>query len=319
MRTLRSLALSAAIIVLSVLTAKAQDYPTQPITIITLPAGGGADFGARLIAQGLTEELHQPVIVENRANGPISSDLVRTAASDGYTLLYTGSAHWLYALMEPKATYDPVADYSPVALATRTPSILVVNPSVPVNNVAELIAYAKANPGVLNFGSGGMGSSYHLAGELFKSMAGIDIVHVPYGGGGPAVLGLLSNEVQILFAPGGSVLEHIKANKVKALGVASASRSALVPDLPTIAESGLPGYSANNLNGFFAPANTPASVVARLNEAIVTVLKREDVKSKFAATGVETVGSSPDEFAEAVKSDMVTMGKVIEQANIHPD
>ncbi len=297
--------------------ADAQDFPSRSIRIVTTPAGGGADFGARVLAQGLTEELHQSVVVENRSNGPIASEVVAQAQPDGYTLLYQGSAQWLYPLMADKVSYDPVKDYSAVILATTTPSILVVNPAVPATSVKELIALAKAKPGTLNFASGGTGSSYHLAAELFKYMAGIDIVHVPYGGGGPATLAVLSGEVQILFAPGGSVMGNIKGDKLRALGIASANPSALAPGLPTIADAALPGYFANNLNAMFAPAKTPAPVIARLNQAVNRVLARPEVKEKFFASGAETVGGTPDELTNVMRADMETMGKVIKQAGIH--
>jgi tripartite-type tricarboxylate transporter receptor subunit TctC len=299
--------------------AYAQAFPDQPITIVTTPAGGGADFGARLIAQGMTEILGQPVVVENRASGPIATQVVGKSKPDGYTILYQGSAQWLYPLMSAHQTYDPVKDFEPVALTTATPSILVVNASLPVNSVRELIDLAKSQPGKLNFASGGVGSSYHLAAALFNSMAGIDIVHVPYGGGGPAVLAVLGNEVQVLFAPGGSVQAHIKAKKVKALGIATDKPSPLAPGLTTIADAGVPGYQATNYNGFFAPAKTPKVVIQKLNEAIVQVLNRPDVKAKFAATGVDTVGGTPEDFAKTMQADMARMGKVIKDAGIKAD
>ncbi len=287
--------------------------------MITAEVGGGNDFTARVIAQGgLSERLGQPVIVENRggAGGAIAAEIVAKAAPDGYTLLVYASNIWIIPLLRSNVPYDPVRDFAPITWAARSPSTVVVHPALPVNSVKELIALARARPGELNYGSGGTGATTHLAVELFKAMAGVNMVRIPYKGNGPALIDLMAGRVQVMFATAGSVTPHIRSGRLKALAVTSAQPSALAPGLPTVAASGLPGYESNSIYGIFAPAKTPAAIVTQLNQEIVRVLSRTEVKEKFLNSGVETVGSSPEEFAAAIRSDMARMAKVIKDAGI---
>lgn len=296
-------------------TASGQAFPNKPIRIVTSEPGGSGDFVGRLIAQGLPSGLGQPVIVENRGgNVVIPSMIVAKAAPDGYTLLLYGGTFWVGPLLEP-LPYDPVRDFSPVTLAVGSPGIVVVHPSVPVNSIKELIALAKANPGVLNYGSGATGAITHLALELFKSMAGVDIVRIAYKGAGPAITDLIGGQVQVMFATSGSVAAHVKSGKLKALAVTSAQPSALFPNLPTVAAT-IPGYRGESIFGIFAPAKTPAVIINRLNQEIVRVLNTADVKEKLFNSGVEVVASSPEQFGAAVKSEIARLSKVIKDAGI---
>ena len=296
----------------------AQNYPNKPIRFVTTEAGGGSDFVTRLIAQGLTASLGQ-TIVENRAGGVIPGETVAKASPDGYTLLLSGGILWLEPFLMEHAPWDPVRDFSPVTLATGSPTILVVHPSVSAKSVTELIALAKAKPGALNYGSAGAGGASQLAAELFKAMASVNIMRIPYKGNGQVLNALMSGEIQLTFAPSGLVMSQVKAGRLRALGVTSARPSALLPDLPTVASSGLPGYESGSMLGIFVPAGTLTNIINRLNQEIVRVLARSDVKEKLLATGVEPIGSTPDEFAAFIKAEMTRMGKVIKDAGIRAD
>ncbi len=295
-------------------TGSGQAYPNKPVRIITGEPGGSNDFASRIIAQGVAGPLGQPVIVENRT-AIFASDYVAKAAADGYTLLYAGTPLWISPLLR-KTNYDPVKDYAPVTLVLTAPSVLAVHPSLPAKSVQELIALAKAKPGALNYGSSGIGTANHLAVELFKSMAGVEIAHIPYKGGGPSLIALLGNEVQLMFITAGSIAPHLKSDKLRALAVASAEPFALVPGLPTVAASGLPGYESASIQGIFAPAKTPVAIIRQLNREIVQVLRGTDAKEKFLSTGSQAVGSSPEEFSAKIKSEMVRLGKVIKDKGI---
>ena len=308
--------LSIAVSVLGADAVSAQNYPNKPIRFVTGAPGGGGDFVARLMAQGLTGPLGQPVIVDNRGNIP--GEIVAQALPDGYTLLVDSSSFLIGPLLQ-KMPYDAVKDFSPISWVVMSLNILVVHPSVPANSVKELIALAKAKPGQLNYGSGGAGSSTHLAAELFKSMAGIDIVRIPYKGAGPAMTALIAGEVQMVLGSAGSVTPLMKSGKLKALAVTSAQPSALFPGLPTMAATGVPGYESVAIHGIFAPVKTPASIIRILNEEVVRVVNTADVKEKFFKAGLETVGSSPEQFAAAIKSDLARMSKVIKEAGIKAD
>jgi tripartite-type tricarboxylate transporter receptor subunit TctC len=301
-------------------SACAQDYPTKPIRIVAAAPGGGADIAARVIAQGITGGLGQQVIVDNRGGSvAIPAQLAAQAPPDGYTLLFYGNPLWLFPLMQDKPSYDPVAEFAPITVAVSYPNLLVVHPSLPVKSVKELIALAKAKPGTLNYGSGVAGGSPQLSAELFKSMAGVNIVHVPYKGAGPSVTALLGGETQLMFASTTAVGAQIKSGRLKALAVTSAQPSALTPGLPTVAASGVPGYESTALFGMLAPARTPAGIINRLNQEIVRVLNRSEVKERFFNSGAEVVGNSPEQFAAAIKSDIAKMGKVIREANIRAE
>jgi tripartite-type tricarboxylate transporter receptor subunit TctC len=293
----------------------AQDFPSRPVRIVTSEAGGGNDVQARMIARGLTAALGQQVIVENRPSGVIPGEIVARAMPNGYTLLLYNNTLWTGPLIQ-KAPYDPVLDFAPVTTATIGPNVLVVNSTLPAKSVAELIALAKSRPGQLNYASSGTGATNHLAAELFKTMAGVDIVRIGYKGAGPGLNDLIANQIQVMFPTAGAAAPHVKAGRVKALAVTSAERSSIAPELPTIAASGLPGYESLAIYGIFAPAGTSRTVINRLNQEITRILASAEVKERFFAMGMEAVGGSPAQLAAAVKSDIVRMSKVIRDAGI---
>ena len=300
--------------VLSASLVSAQDFPSKPIRVITSAAGGGNDFTIRSIAPGLTSSLGQPVIVDNR-NAIAAIEAVAKAPPDGYALLLTGSILWIGPLLQSNATWDPVRDFSPVVTVVSSPSILVVHPSVPVKSVKELLSLAKARPGELNMASGASGTPQHLAGELFKAVAKVNIVSVPYNGSGPSIIAVISGEVQMMFPTAASVAQHIKTGRLRALAVTSAQPSELLPGLPTVAAA-VPGYEAISIQPVFAPAGTPANIINRLNQGIVRVLNQPDVKKRFLDDGSEIVGSSPEQLATKVKSELAIWGKLIRESGI---
>ncbi|HEV8260199.1 MAG TPA: tripartite tricarboxylate transporter substrate binding protein [Burkholderiales bacterium] len=299
----------AALLFLHIAASMAQSWPERPIRIIVpFSAGGLVDVSARLVAEKMSAALGQPLVVENRlgAGGTIGTEAVAKAAPDGYTLLQgTGSTHGANSVVyRDKLSYDPVRDFAPISLVVRTPFILVVNPAVPANSVQELIALAKAQPGRLNYASFGTGSSSHLAAELFKMLAGIDLVHIPYKGSAPAVTATVANEAQVLFDTPGLSGPHIKAGRLKLLAVGTSTRSPLLPSTPTLAESGVPGYDASVFIGLFAPAGTPRPIVERLNQETLRALADPEVRDKLTAMGNEIVGSTPEAFAETVAAEV---------------
>ena len=299
----------------------AQSFPAKPIRVLTSEPGGGNDFAARIIAQAVAPAVGQQVLVDNRGGGGgvIAAELVAKAPPDGHTLLFYGSNIWLMPFLRSAVPYDPVRDFAPVTLAVRAPTILVVHPSLPVRSVKEVVALAKSRPGQLNYGSGATGSASQMATELFKRMARVDIVKISYKGNGPAILALVAGEVQLGFATPGSVSTHIKTGKLRPLAVTSAERSPLLPDLPTVAASGLPGYEMVSIVGMLAPAATPAAIISRLNQEIARALQRPEVKERFLAVGVEPVASTPEEFGAKIRSEMERLGPVIREAGIRVD
>lgn len=299
-------------------TVSAQGFPSKPIRLVTAEAGGGNDFSARLVAQGLTASLGQQVVIENRPSGVIPINVVAKAPADGYTLLYYGSIVWILPLLQDNLTYDPVKDFMPITLIATQPNILVVHPSLPVRYVKDLIALALARPGQLNYASSSTGSTTHLATELFKSMANINIVRIAYKGSGPAVNNTISGEVQLLFATAGSVVPHVNSARLRALGITSARPSALFPELPTVAAS-VPGYESGSIHSVFAPARTPAQIVNRLQVEIVRVLGAPDIKSKMFNAGLEIVGSTPQQLDATMKLEMTALGNVIKNAGIRAE
>jgi tripartite-type tricarboxylate transporter receptor subunit TctC len=298
-----------------------QAYPIKPVRIIGVEPGGSSDFSARLVAQGLTGSLGHTVIVENRggAGGIIAVQTVAKAPPDGYTLLYYGNPFWILPLLQENVRYDPVNDFLPIVLVTRSPNFLVVHPSLPVTSVRGLITLAKARPAQLNYASGATGSSNHLAAELFKHIAGIDIVRIPYKGSAQALKDVIGGQVQVMFATAGSMAPHVKSGRLKALAVTSAQPSVFVPDLPTMAAAGVPGYQSVTITGMFAPVGTPAAVVHLLNQECVRFLRTAEAREKFLNAGLEPVGSSPEQFAAEIKSEIAQMGKVIKAAGIKGD
>jgi len=320
-RAARIIGLALYAVLIAVSPASGQGYPNKPIRLITAEAGGGNDFAARLIVQGLAGSLGQQMVVDNRggAGGIIAVEIAARAQPDGYTLLLYANNIWLIPLLRSSVPYDPVRDFAPITWAAKSPNTVVVHPSLPVRSMEELIAYAKARPGELNYGSGGTGATTHLAVELFKSMTGVNIVRVPFKGNGPALNALIGGQVQLMFATAGAVAPHLKSGRLRALAVTSAQPSPLAPGLPTVAASGLPGYESISIYGVYAPSRTPPAIVQHLNEAIVRVLGRAEVKEKFLASGVETVGSAPGELAAIMKSEIARMGKVIRDAGLRED
>jgi len=312
--------LTASALALPATTAAGQAYPNKPIRLVSGETGGSADFVTRLLAQGLTAGLGQQVVVENRGgSAAIPAEVVSSATPDGYTLLSIASPFWLGPFLQPDVKYDPVKDFLPVTLATKSPSILVVHASLPVNSVKDLVALAKSRPGKLNYGSGPAGASSHLAPELFKAMAGVDIVRVPFKGTGPALTALIADQVQLLFSSPAQVMPQVQAGRLRALAATGAQRSALAPDLPTIAEAGLPGYEYVAIIAVFAPARTPAAIIRQVSQESARFLNAPATKQKFLNAGAETVGSSPAELAAALKSEMSRLGKVIKDAKIHDE
>lgn len=311
----RSLVWMCAVVlmVVSMGAVRAQSYPTQTIRIVTGNPGGGLDLSARMIAQGITGRLGQQVIIENRmsAGGAIAVQTVIKAPPDGHTLLLYGGNIWLFQFMADNVPWDTIRDLAPITLAIKSPSLLVVHPSLPVTSVAALIALARSRPGELNEAGIGSGNATHMASALFKSMAKVDIVRVPYKGGGPALVALMGGEMQLTFSVVGAALPYVKSGRLRALAITSAQPSPLMPGLPTVAASGLPGYEAESLYGIFAPAATPAPTIDRLNQEIVRFLDAAETKKRFLNAGLETVGSSPEQLLAAVKADMAKWGKVI--------
>lgn len=304
-----------ALCVLAVSAVCAQDYPNRPIRFVTAAAGGGNDFSARLIAQGLSERLGQQVIVDNRGGTHVPQNLVAKAAPDGHTILSQNNTVWIAPLLE-KTAYDHFRELAPITLTARTPNILVAYPAFPANSVKELIAAAKAAPGEINYASGVVGSSNHVAAELFKAMAGVNLMRIGYRGTGPALIDVMSGQVKVMFATSTSSWVHVKAGRLKALAVTSAEPSPLAPGLPTIAASGVPGYAAEAIYGVWAPAGTPSAILTRLNQEIVKVLTTPQVRDRFFSTGAEVVASTPQAFASEIKAESTRLEKVFKSAGI---
>ena len=308
---------SVGLMVLGAGELAAQAYPSKPIRLITAAAGGSSDIYARIIAQGITDGLGQPIVVDNRTN-LLAVEAVVKAPPDGYTLLCSSETMWIRTLLD-KVTYDVVADFLPISQFVREVNVLAVHPSLPAKSVKELIALAKAKPGALNYGSGPRTSGTHLGGALFVSLAGINVVHVPFKGTAQSVTALMGGEVQLMFPSPAQVMPHVKAGRVRALAVTSAEPSVLVPGLPTIAATGLPGYEATSMSGVFAPAKTPAAIINRVYQEMARLTARQDVKERLFNAGAEVTGSSPEQFAAAIKADIARLGKVIKDAGIKAD
>ena len=295
--------------------AAAQEYPTRPVRIVTSGAGGSSDFTARQIAQGISGSLGQQVVVENRGSGINPGAITAKASPDGYTLLLAGGTFLTFPLLQ-KTPYDPVKDFSPVTIVERGANIILVHPTLPAKSVKELIALAKAKPDELNYASTGIGSPTHLATELFKSMAGVKIVHVPYNGNQQAITDLIGGRMQLMFLAVSPAAPHIKAGSLRPLAVTSTQPSALAPGVPTVAASGLPGYESVQMTTIFAPAKTRAAVINRLNQDIVRFLNTPETKEKFLAAGIEVVGSSSEQLAIAMKAEIDRLSKLIKDIGI---
>src|SRR5437868_5697188 len=296
----------------------AQAYPSKTVRLIDgFSPGGSTDIVGRLIAQKLSESFGQPVVVENRpgATGTVAAEMVAKSAPDGHVMLIVPLTFTVSPSLY-KLPYDPVKDLLPVTLVASAPLMLVVHPSVPVKSVAELIAYAKANPGKLHFGSGGVGSTPHLAGEMLKSMAGIEATHVPYKGGGPALADLASGQIQFMVENIPSTAPYVTSGRLRALAVTDLRRSPVLPDVPTLDESGLKGYQIVGWNGLFLPAGTPPAIVDKLHAEVAKALAASDVKERLAAMGFQGVGDTPQHFAAFVQAEIAKWAKVVKDANI---
>jgi tripartite-type tricarboxylate transporter receptor subunit TctC len=298
-------------------------YPTKPIRLIVpFPAGGGVDAVARVCAQKLSEQLGQQVVIDNRggSGGIIAAELAAAAAPDGHTLFFGGSAsHGVTPHLYRKLPYDAVKDFTPVALIGNTPYFFVVHPSVQAQNVKELIALAKAKPGTLNYASAGNGSTIHLTGEMFKSMAGVSITHIPYKGAAPAMNDLLSGQVQMTFLPAGVILQHVKLGRLRALAVTGAQRTKTMPELPTIAESAVPGFSAVGWYGLLGPAALPPGIVSRLETAVKGMLIDHELVERFLVLGIDVTPAGPAEFGRYIKGELEKWGKVVRDSHAKAD
>ena len=303
--------------------AHAQAYPTKAVKmVVPFPPGGSLDIAGRLIAQKLTDAWGQPVVVENKpgAGGNIGADFVAKSPPDGYTILMGAlSTHAVNPSLYKSMPYDAAKDFAPITLIAITPNVLVVNANSPVNNVKEFLAYAKANPGKLSFGSGSNGSAGHLAGELFKVETGTDAVHVPFKGGAPATQALLAGDTQFMFDNLANAMAQVKAGKLRALAVTTANRSPLAPDLPTMAEAGLPGFDISTWYGFFAPAGTPPAIVAKWSAEVAKVLNAPDVRAKFVADGAEPAPNTPEQFAQFIAREQAKYARIVKASGAKVD
>jgi tripartite-type tricarboxylate transporter receptor subunit TctC len=302
--------------------ATAETYPAKPIRLVVpFPPGGSLDVVARAIGQKLAEAWGQPIVVDNRpgAGGSIGADLVAKSAPDGYTILGALSTQAVNVSLYGRMPYDPVRDFEPVTLVAVKPDVLIVNPSVPANSVKELIAYARANPGALSFGSGSNGGAGHLAGELFKTEAGVDMVHVPYRGAAPAMQDLLAGRIQLMFDDLADATRQVRAGKLKALAVTTAHRSALVPELPTLAEAGLAGFDISTWWGFLAPAGTPKAIVAKWNAEVTRILATPEMETLFAEQGAEPSPTSPEAFGAMIRSEIAKYAKIVKASGAKVD
>ena len=295
--------------------AAAQNYPDKPIRVYTTGVGGSSDLSTRLIAQAIGGAFAQRMVVENRAL--VSVETVAGAAPDGYSLLHYSNVVWLMPLFQAGVSWEVFRDFTPVVLTVNTPNLLVVHPSLPVKTVRELVALAKAKPGLLNYASTSVGAGNHVAAELFNSMAGVKIVRINYKSVGASFTDVVSGQIQVMFPTAGSATPYIKGGRLRALAVTSAEPSALVPDLPTVAAAGLPGYESVAMTGMFAPAKTPDAIVRRLNQEINVVLKKPEIRERFLSQGTEAMGGTPEQFTAVMKAEIARMNRVIKDAGLH--
>jgi len=304
------------------LSAAAESYPKGPVRmLVPFPPGGGVDAAGRLLAQALTDSVGKPFVIENRggANGNIGTEVAARATADGYTLLFTGAGFVTNRSLYKKAPYDPLKDFEPISLMALGPNILVVHPSLPVHTVQELIAAAKARPGEIGFAGSGSGSTPHLAGELFNHMAGVQLVHVPYRGSGPAMIGLLAGDAPVMFLPAINAGPHIAAGKLRALAVTSRERLAAFPDIPTVAESGLPGYESSQWYGLLAPVGTPREIGDFLTGQIMRIMRAPEMKARMTHDGLVAIGSTREEFAAHIRSELEKWARVIRASGASVD
>ena len=308
-----------AVLGFAAIAARADDYPTRPVRVIVgFGPGSGADITARVVGARMSEILGQQIVVENKtgAGSSIAADYVALASKDGYTLLMATISQPINAAVTPKLNFDFVKDFAPIALVSTIPNLLVVNPSLGVKNVQELIALAKAKPDSLSFGSSGVATGTHLAAELFKVLAGVKMVHVPYGGSAQALTDLLAGRIQLLFTPASTVIQHVRDGKLVALAATEKKRAAIAPDVPTMAEAGLPGFDTGLWFGLLAPAGTPKPAVDRIAAAVNEALKAESVEKALRPQGIDLLGGTPDQFARYIASEMERWDKVAVAAGL---
>jgi len=304
------------------LGAHAQSYPTGPVRIVVpFPAGGGVDSAGRLVAQKLSENLGKSFVIENRggANGMIGSEVVAKSPKDGYTLMVNGANFVTSPSLYKKATYDPIKDFEPVSLIALGPNVLVVHPSLPVKSVKELIALAKTKPGEIGFAGSGSGSTPHLAGELFNVMAAVKMVHIPYRGSGPAMIGLLGGEAMTMFLPAINAGPHVKTGRLRALAVTSRERLLAMPGLPTVAEAGLKGYESSQWYGLWAPSGAPADIMTLLNAQVAKIMQAADIHQRLTNDGLVPIGGTREQFAAHVKSEITKWANVIKLSGARVD
>jgi tripartite-type tricarboxylate transporter receptor subunit TctC len=298
-------------------SAWAQEYPVRPIRVLTSGMGGSSEIATRLYAPALSAIFGQQLVVEGRP-GPLAAETVAKAPPDGYTLLMAGNVFVTAHLLQP-SPFDPVGDFAPIAMVASAPSVVTVHPTLPVKSAKELIALARVRPGDLNYASGSAGSTTHLSGELFKSLARVNIVRIAYKGAGAAISDLMTGQVQVAFYSPGSVSAHVQSGRLKAIAVSSSQPSALVPGVPTVAATGLPGYEVLSVDALFAPAKTPAAVVNRLSQELMRILNRPEIKEKFLHAGGEVVANTPEQLAVWLKSEIAKWAKVIKEARIQAE
>ena len=315
--------LLAALLLLASLGALAQEpYPSKPVRLILpFPPGGGTDLLGRLIADRLSSAFGQPVVTENRggAGGNVGAEAAAHSAPDGYTIVLVAPSIAISPTLYSKLNYDPIKDFAPIALVAQVPNVMVTHPSVPATTLAEFIAYARANPGKLNFGSGGLGTSNHLAGELFNLRTGAGLIHVPYKGVNLAMNGVLAGEVHLVFIGVPVPAPHIKAGRLRGLAVLGRERSPLIPEVPTAAEAGLPDFDVTTWYGVLAPAGTPRPIIQRLNTELTKMMRAPDIKERLAGMGTDPLTSTPEELGAYIKQEMARWGDVIRKANLHAE
>ena len=295
-------------------TAGAQNFPNRVIRMITTEAGGASDIASRFMTQALANNLGQPAIVENR--GIIGVEIVQQAVPDGHVLLHYTSPLWIIPLFRRNTPWEPLRDFAPIALTVNSPNLLAVHPSLPVTTVAQLVALAKARPGELNYASSSSGSGNHLAAELFKSMTGAKIERIAFKGAGAAINAVIGGQIHVMFPTAGSVTQHIKQGRLRALAVTSFEPSAIVPGLPTMAEAGVHGYESQSRTALFAPAKTPPAVIARIHAEVARALNQPEVKERLFAAGLEVIASTPQEATAVIKTEMARMGRLIDEAGL---
>jgi len=323
---IRSVLYGPIIVALTILVSHVvlgQTYPTRPIRVVvpSSPGAGVTDIMARLIGQHLSANIGHQIVIDNRpgASGILGSEVVSRAVPDGYTLLIANVSLIVNPYLYPKMPYDPLKDFIPITMVNSAPLLLVVHPSIAAKSVTELIAYAKVRPGQLNYGSGGLGSTPYLAAELFKSLSGIDAVHVPYKGGSPALSDLVGGQLSFMIENMPGTMPSAKAGSLRALAITSSQRSHLAPELPTMAEAGVPGYEMSGWNGIFAVKGTPREIVVRLHSELAKILHTPEVRQELAALGAEPVGDTPEEFAAFLKADIARWGQIIHEKGIRSD